>query len=349
MLHGRPRIHLCNPLTNAAGGSEWRTVNLYRALRADADVTAWTNTEPHAHLARLMPICRIRPARGMFPRFGTIVFVGSYHFPGRWSVCTWPVRIVIVHNTTDTSVLRDAVRRLSWRGRRPIEIVYASAALRDQSPFDGVIEPSLIDVDVFRPMDRPMRPFTVGRLSRDVGEKHHPEDQHVYRALCLSGARIRLMGGTSVAHRLKSIPGLEIAPACAEPPQHFLQSLDCFFYRTSDTFFETFGRVVLEAMACGLPVVCSRRGGYTDYVEHGRSGFLFESTAEAMTYLEVLRNDPSLRAQIGAAARRRARQVVERGRTIVRDFYLQAGRRSGSASGWAEPRLSQQVSDNPRV
>jgi glycosyltransferase involved in cell wall biosynthesis len=38
---------------------------------------------------------------------------------------------------------------------------------------------------------------------------------------------------------------------------------------------EPFGRVVIEAYAHGIPVICSDRGGIPELVEEGRSGFLF--------------------------------------------------------------------------
>jgi len=40
--------------------------------------------------------------------------------------------------------------------------------------------------------------------------------------------------------------------------------------------FEPFGRVVIEAMACGRPVIGSNDGGIPEIIEHGKTGYLIE-------------------------------------------------------------------------
>lgn len=53
-------------------------------------------------------------------------------------------------------------------------------------------------------------------------------------------------------------------------------------------------KVVLEAMACGTPVICTNVGGITDIVEHGTTGFLLSeqsSSAITETIEEALSSD----------------------------------------------------------
>jgi len=51
-----------------------------------------------------------------------------------------------------------------------------------------------------------------------------------------------------------------------------------FYFSLVDNFQETFGLTILEAMASGLPVVCSEFNGYRELVEHGRTGLLIPTT-----------------------------------------------------------------------
>ena len=60
----------------------------------------------------------------------------------------------------------------------------------------------------------------------------------------------------------------------------------------------------IEASMVEIPSVCAPREPYVAIIEHGRNGFLAETTAQWQGALERLVMDAELRRQIGAAARR---------------------------------------------
>ena len=191
-------------------------------------------------------------------------------------------------------------------GRAP-ELVYASDQVSEWAGHPGLVDVSPIDIARFSPPPSPSpdrQMFTVGRLSRDTAVKHHPGDAALYRRLADQRCRIQVMGASDeLRAAVADYRAIELLPSCAVEASAFLRGLDCFFYRTSETWPEPWGRVVIEAMACGLPVVCHRSGGYAAVVDHGRNGFLFDSDEEAEAILLALKADPELRRRIGSAAR----------------------------------------------
>ena len=87
-------------------------------------------------------------------------------------------------------------------------------------------------------------------------------------------------------------------------------------FRTADVFAspatggESFGIVLLEAMAAGTPIVCSDIHGYKGVVRRGREGLLVPPRAprELAVAIDRLLSDPGLREQMGAAGQARAEE-----------------------------------------
>lgn len=83
--------------------------------------------------------------------------------------------------------------------------------------------------------------------------------------------------------------------------------LDCLVYpaRATPTWVEVTGRLPLQAMGRGIPVIATRTGALPDVV--GEAGLLTpaEDIEAITTALQALQADPAARASVGEAARRR--------------------------------------------
>lgn len=85
---------------------------------------------------------------------------------------------------------------------------------------------------------------------------------------------------------------------------NYLSNFDIYFQPSKH---EGLCMTVIEAMACGLPVVASSVGGITESVVPGETGYLCEAgDIECFcNRLQQLRADPDLRNEMGAAGRHR--------------------------------------------
>jgi len=173
-----------------------------------------------------------------------------------------------------------------------------------------------VDTDMFHPMgpneDQPRRPFRVLYVGRLELLKGLPYLLEAWQTAKLEDAELLLVG-----RRLPEIePVLQKFAAdnirvLHEVPRNQLPAL----YNAADvlvfpTLCDGFGIVMLEALACGLPVIATTNCGGPDCIEEGMNGFLVPICNSILIAdkLLALRHDPKRLHSMRAAAR----QMVEK-------------------------------------
>jgi hypothetical protein len=317
-------LHIVSAFQTARRGSERAALHAAREMAALRPVRVWSVVPPPAEVldqaaALGTPIETIRPFGGAMPRGGTLLLWGTHYGIGGWLAACGCARVAIVNELFDCANLYRHLLEVRAAGLPVPTVLHVSTLLRGASGIDGPVLYPTSDPAAFLAIPRPTGPpvvtaaapvATVGRLSRDIADKHHRDDPLLYRALAARGVRVRLMGATVLAPALAGRPGIELLPEGALAPADFLAGLDIFWYRTAadGAYVEPSGVVIAEAMAAGLPVIAARPGGFEDLIEDGVTGFLVDGQDAACEAITALAGDPALRERIGAAARAQARR-----------------------------------------
>ncbi len=177
-----------------------------------------------------------------------------------------------------------------WKGAR--RIIANSAGLQVLAMETGRrlgisvdMVPNGVDADFFQPGDRRdhEKPFTFLFVGRFVVQKRllyliEQFEKHI----APHGALLSLVGEGpergSLVNRIRSSRLLSSTVTLhpwsgKEALRGFYQNAHCLVHPSSQ---EGLPNTLLEAMACGLPVIASNIGGNNEVVVHGRNGFLFE-------------------------------------------------------------------------
>ncbi len=167
-----------------------------------------------------------------------------------------------------------------------------------------------VDTDVFKPEFRTRQggPFQIGYVGRLTTEKGVRDLARLEEALLSTGHRdFRIVvvgdGGEEVWLR-KNLRQADFMGVLAGPElSRAFANLDLLAF-PSET--DTFGLVVLEAMASGVPAVVTASGGPKYSVRHGITGYVANSFDEFAGYSASLMDHPDLLATMRAAAREEA-------------------------------------------
>ncbi len=209
-----------------------------------------------------------------------------------------------------------------------LDAVYAPSQATAQQLLDrGIREekiriyPRGIDVERFHPAkrngvfrkhgigDETLKLLYVGRVSK---EKNLPLLEAAFRKVLSTGARVQLVVvgdgpyRETMAHNLADLPVLFTGYLGGEELAEVFASSDVFVFPSTT---DTFGNVVLEAQASGIPVIVTDEGGPSENLLPGKTGLVCrandaDALAEAMA---VLAKDPARCKAMG----RDARQYLE--------------------------------------
>ncbi len=201
----------------------------------------------------------------------------------------------------------DAIIVNSSRVRDYIQREYAAPAQRI------AVIPNAIDLERFRPRPRPVGAKCVAMVGRLVAQKNPLLFVRAAAALRaqLPDVRFVLIGDGPLRAQVQAavhaagLDGCCVLAGERSDVEELLGHAD-LFWLTSD--WEGLPNGVIEALACGLPVVSTDVGGASELVREGQEGFLVtpgDDQALVARSVQIL-VDPLLHARMRAAARARA-------------------------------------------
>jgi phosphatidylinositol alpha 1,6-mannosyltransferase len=170
-----------------------------------------------------------------------------------------------------------------------------------------------VDTEVFRPelRDRTERAFRIGYVGRLTAEKSVRTLARLEQALLDRGYRdfqfVVVGEGAEQEWLWSNVRQAEFTGVLtgSELSRTFANFDVLAFPSETDTF----GLVVLEAFASGVPAVVTDRGGPQYTVRHGRSGFIAHSFDEFVAYTARLMDEPELLSAMRLAARQQAAET----------------------------------------
>jgi glycosyltransferase involved in cell wall biosynthesis len=197
-----------------------------------------------------------------------------------------------------------------------------------------------VDGEMFRPMDRAVcrkaagvKGFVAGYVGRIIEQKGLMESIEAL-ASCPADVNLLFVGGgvyqpalearvaeLGIGDRVKFVP-----PQPMDKLPALMNAMDVLLLpsKTTRTWKEQFGRVIIEAQACGTPVIGSDSGGIPEIVDGG--GLIVpEGDVNAIAQAMMrLRDTPGLAAELGERGRRQVHQryTWERIAEQMRDVYL---------------------------
>lgn len=225
---------------------------------------------------------------------------------------------------TLTRELRDFHARQAWIAPESIGVIYNGVDTQRFSPCGKS------RLGMRRELGLPEHAFVVGSVGRLVPIK---DQQTLLKAAAILGSsdidiRVLLVGSGSEREKLQNL-GSGILPdrVCfADDSSRVPEMLNAMDVFVLPSLGEGMSNTLLEAMACGLPVLATNVGGNPEIIENNRCGCLFtpKDADWLAEKLMLLAHDPDLMHQLGTAARRHMIEKFSLQRMLetYRSFYL---------------------------
>ena len=169
-----------------------------------------------------------------------------------------------------------------------------------------------IDTALFNPARRTahdsiLRLGYVGRITPEKGVRFLQRLEAGLRAMGVPDFRFLIVGdGSERAWLGKHLTAADLPGILrGEPLAEAYANMDVFVFPSRT---DTFGNVVLEAFASGIPAIVTNAGGPRFIVRHGVSGLVAQHDADFIAHTALLLRDADLRRRMAAAARDQACQ-----------------------------------------
>jgi starch synthase len=193
---------------------------------------------------------------------------------------------------------------------------FTQRSLIDQgiAPERIVINPYGVDLAAFalKPESHPVRPLRFVFVGQVGARKGIPMLLKAWGALDTSGAELWIVG--HVAPRIRTLVSGHRNVVIKGPTSHLrmgalLAECDVFVF---PSYFEGFGLVLLEAMACGLPVIATDATAAPDLIVDGVEGFVIRAGDEGalQNRMQMFLLTPSRVLPMGRAARKTAERFT---------------------------------------
>ncbi len=152
--------------------------------------------------------------------------------------------------------------------------------------------------------------MVIGRISTIIRTKIPTNLLEVYSAIQVDGCKLKFIicgaGDNELIKELneekRRYPDCDIVIDDDSDVSNKFKWMDSFVYWLPEGESESFGLVIIEAMACGVPVIAQNRGALSEIIQHNVNGFLFENVSEINDYINLIADDQNLREMIIAKA-----------------------------------------------